>query len=274
MTSNEEKVPQNNGNQESELSTHPTVNDVSTDLSIHPFVGYAPSFQIQPEKFSGDPGSVLVQDWLVRFERIAEANGWSKDRYVVMAKVCLIGYASDWLEELPSQLKNTVDFDLFSKLMIEEFTPEQSHRKNKEKLKNLKLDLGGLKQYKTRFKALLRQTKIVEESKKIKYFLRGLPMDIASRIYEENCEKLEAVITSAQKKLEAMEHAREAHGVVPQDREFEVLKARVNVLDSRQRKRLTPEERACCIREGRCFYCREQGHLLPECPAISQQGNL
>lgn len=32
------------------------------------------------------------------------------------------------------------------------------------------------------------------------------------------------------------------------------------------RARLTPEERECRMREGRCLYCREREHLLKDCP--------
>lgn len=31
-------------------------------------------------------------------------------------------------------------------------------------------------------------------------------------------------------------------------------------------KKLTPEEREACRREGRCFRCRQKGHMLKECP--------
>ncbi|KAL0062476.1 hypothetical protein AAF712_010688 [Marasmius tenuissimus] len=31
--------------------------------------------------------------------------------------------------------------------------------------------------------------------------------------------------------------------------------------------KLTPEEREQCIREGRCFRCRQQGHNTPQCPS-------
>ncbi|KAJ8091577.1 hypothetical protein PM082_024501 [Marasmius tenuissimus] len=31
--------------------------------------------------------------------------------------------------------------------------------------------------------------------------------------------------------------------------------------------KLTPEERERCIREGRCFRCRQQGHNTPQCPS-------
>ena len=36
-------------------------------------------------------------------------------------------------------------------------------------------------------------------------------------------------------------------------------------------KKLTAAERAMCMKEGRCFICREKGHLASDCPKV--QGN-
>ncbi|KAJ1649994.1 hypothetical protein IWQ61_009083 [Dispira simplex] len=36
-------------------------------------------------------------------------------------------------------------------------------------------------------------------------------------------------------------------------------------------KRLTPEERQSCFREGRCLRCRAKGHLKAQCPRFSAQ---
>jgi hypothetical protein len=39
-------------------------------------------------------------------------------------------------------------------------------------------------------------------------------------------------------------------------------------VDSITLSKLTPAERAKCIREGRCFRCRDKGHNAPECPKL------
>lgn len=39
-------------------------------------------------------------------------------------------------------------------------------------------------------------------------------------------------------------------------------------VDRIQIGKLTPEERAQLIKEGRCFYCKEKGHTRPECPIV------
>lgn len=31
-------------------------------------------------------------------------------------------------------------------------------------------------------------------------------------------------------------------------------------------EKLTPETRAQCIKEGRCLFCREPGHIVVNCP--------
>jgi hypothetical protein len=36
-------------------------------------------------------------------------------------------------------------------------------------------------------------------------------------------------------------------------------------LDSLRVGKLTPEEKERCVREGRCFRCRQQGHMIPDC---------
>ena len=84
--------------------------------------------------------------------------------------------------------------------------------------------------------------------------------------YGEYVQKLVAV----DGQLQALRGRHTSVGRTNETMDWEPTQA-MTVGAGRTTQRMTPKEREDCLREGRCFRCREIGHMAHQCPKGSEE---
>jgi hypothetical protein len=223
----------------------------------------------KPETFAGTKQEDINQ-WLIKFIRIAKANEWKEEKYVQHCAVYLHGYASEWLNALETGEKLPTTWVEFEKKLKAEFLPSDFELQNLHKIDALKVTTEGVKPYAIKFKSLLQNIKSLSEELKIERFLKGLPYNFIEKVYCQNPATLESAIEMATTYEVVVANAERIAGGPEAKRQFEMLNIETG---TPIRKKMTEAERARCMSEGRCFWCREKGHSIKECPTKPKFAN-
>jgi hypothetical protein len=108
----------------------------------------------------------------------------------------------------------------------------------------------------------------VEEQ--IDRYTRGLK----AYIWKELCTKEYSTLNDAMRDAERVESAHKRLGKNPRQESRNPRNTQEPTpmdIGAIELKKLTPAERKQCIKEGRCFRCRQKGHMASKCP--KGQGN-
>lgn len=109
------------------------------------------------------------------------------------------------------------------------------------------------------------------EAVQLESFLEGLPDTVAEKLTLNKTENVEEAASMLhQLATLALRKAKKAQSLAA----ARTGGQRQNVApSSTARTTLTDEERARCIAEGRCFYCRKPGHMSANCPVKKPTGS-
>ena len=176
-----------------------------------------------------------------------------------------------WFRSLKPRPKNVKEF---TEKMKEHLAPVNEEENARKKLFSSK-QTGTVSDYIKHMRQLRVILPDVNEKDVVFAFTQGLKHDLCMEVTRANPETFNEACAIATRMEGLYDNCRPNQPVLPTNAVTMMPKP----------KKLTEEERAKCIREGRCFSCRQPGHSFPECtvrfysrstrnnPPASQQGN-
>ena len=122
---------------------------------------------------------------------------------------------------------------------------------------------GTVRDYLTRFRNLVIIIKDVGKTELFDRFVRGLKPYIRKELVLREVDNFTDAVRLAEK-IEVANQSNQNSGnsnqTKPQARAIKVMALTAG------RGKLTTEIREDCMKRGACFYCREEGHLIANCP--------
>lgn len=219
----------------------------------------------KPTAFKGDH-KTNVQAWISQMEMYIK--GESPDRAFAVAMSYLEGDAYTWFETYKSTT-NIETWELMRDALLERFNPLDKALVARDKLAKWR-QIKDVTTYNRDFRQILLDIPDITETEKLDRYTRGLKQYIWEPLCINKYDTLEQCMTDALKVEAAkrgskqrmsvqsgskpMSYGSSTSGPVPMD------------LSATELKKLTPEERERCMKEGLCLRCREKGHLARSCP--------
>lgn len=149
----------------------------------------------------------------------------------------------------------------FEAALRDEFLPPDQQHRLRAALRACK-QTTDVEEYVSRFRKIITQVREMSALDKVDHFIMGLKPETRKEVDYLNCSSLKAAISAAQ----AYERAHFGGG----RRQSVVRRDGPEPMDiSQMTTRPSLEE---CRRERLCFYCREPGHRISDCPK-KRQGN-
>jgi hypothetical protein len=156
-----------------------------------------------PPKYSGRDGATALLQWFEGMENtfmISECPEHLKVRYAssIFSKRALTWWNG---QRITLGLEGTMELSWaeFKRLMLEEFCPENEIAKLEEEFHGLKQQGGDNSSYTARFHelSLLVPHQVTPESRSIKKYIRGLPLEVQSHVFATQPATLAAAIRMA-----------------------------------------------------------------------------
>lgn len=234
----------------------------------------------KPEQFTGESNREDVSQWLFESERYFTLSGTNPLEAVQYASSYLGGAAAIWWRSRVRQHGPTGgvgSWEGFVEALTTQFKPINGEKLARDKLARI-IQARSVQDYASRFRTLCLQIDGITESEMLDRFVRGLKphvqrevelrdpttLDEAVRI----AERVDAIdfrsrapqTTWAQRVAPIQKQPAIVHDIKPTPMELDVL-ARPKV------QPLTFSEKERLRKVGGCFYCRQLGHMIGECPS-------
>ncbi|XXQ35789.1 CCHC-type domain-containing protein [Plasmodiophora brassicae] len=217
------------------------------------------------QSFSGNFAidAITARDWLEMFSDFAGLDLRSQEPLPRTARNLLSSRLVGDARELYFAAAPTTPTELTASLTGA--FPESTPRAAKEAFEHFRRTTPSIDVHVVRFRCLyLRARRLnprecdYSEETLAEYFRNSLHAALSEELYKWQLVTLDAMIAKAR-------HLEPAYPFVP---------PQVNQLTGGQQTvPLTDDERARCLREGRCFRCKAHGHRSRECPLRAQPGN-
>jgi hypothetical protein len=237
-----------------------------------------------PPAFAGDTRDSL-QVWLFQVEdffhlarltdddiRIRTAGALLRDKAAIWYRAVRSG-------ELPEEL-SVRTWAEFVQGLHDNFRPMNAVKLARDRLATLTMS-GSVREYISDFRNIVLDIPRMAEDEKMDRFTRGLKPSLRREVDLKEPEKLEDAIRIAER-LDASgrEAGKGSYGTrfsdaddTPAPQSGGPRPMDMNAINREQKfKPLTAEDRAELMAEGRCFYCREEGHTIKECPKRPKGG--
>lgn len=236
----------------------------------------------KPDCFSATTADSDVDLWLFSLDEYFEACNLNDDaRKIAEAATYLRGPALTWWRTVrqgppEQQIHN---WELFKQGLRHTFKPINSVKLARDKLAALKQNVT-VRAYATAFRNITLDIPGITDEEKLDKFLRGLKQ----RTREQVELKEPANFDEAVRLAERYDTLAWRYGSLSSPPTFQPDVAPMELgavtyaspaSDGHSHKvPLTPALRDQLLREGKCFYCREAGHRLKDCPKRRKQGFL
>ncbi|KAI9984517.1 hypothetical protein PInf_005875 [Phytophthora infestans] len=218
-------------------------------------------------KFYGKPQE-SVDEFI--FETTLFMNGKNIDyghpanqvRVVAMLACNLRESAASWYHNRIMIDKEPIgSIDEFEAALRDEFLPPDQQHRLRAALRCCK-QTSDVEEYVSRFRKIITQARDMSALDKVDHFIMGLKPETRKEVDYLNCNSLRAAVSAAQ----AYERAhfgggRRSHAArrdAPEPMDISQVSSRPNLEQ--------------CRRQRLCFYCREAGHRISDCPK-KRQGN-
>lgn len=232
-----------------------------------------------PENFDGTSKNLSVGDWLFQCRCFFEAVGLQDDNpeRTRFAAALLRGAASKWWKQateaadggLAPKIHLWTDFVPAIKTRFETINSDQVAR---DRLADLR-QFGSVMQYISIFQQVTNEITDISPSELLHRFLNGLKRTIRLDVEMYRLSHPDLTLAGAMNVAQRADAARSKYGFVRRDPQPSNPSMAIPNPDTPmslgaiKNKRLTEEEKAELRRQGRCFYCREPGHIALRCPA-------
>lgn len=235
-----------------------------------------------PEAFNGDDKED-VDAWIFKVEQYFKMMEVNSDvKRMQYASTLLRGQAQLWYRLQCLRVEgDDAPFDswaAFVTALRQQFTTINIIKRARDRLANLR-QYRDVQRYVFEFNSLCLKIPDITISEKMDRFIRGLKPNIRKEIELREPETLEEAMSMA----ERVDNIHSATYFNPRLSSFRSNSRPVNnssgptpmdlgamkTSDRRENKgpgRLTPEERERLRKIGGCFYCRQTGHTLDQCP--------
>jgi hypothetical protein len=245
-----------------------------------------------PDKYDGSSQSGAVENFIFRCEQYFRGMRTPDDRKVYFAAGLLTQSAASWWRFtcMSHGGDDTLyEWDVFSAQLLTRFRAVNSSRHARDQLANL-VQTGSVRAYATKMQELAMQIPDIGEGELKDRFIRGLKRRTQEAVVmREPCTFEEAVQLAdrydslwGSSNLFANQPRRTAAGQwtstakqpistnpipsrYPAGTSSEPVPMEIDAL-RRRNSPLTPTERARLVKLGGCFYCRQLGHMIAECP--------
>lgn len=223
----------------------------------------------KPPTFDGK-GS--VDSWL---QHISEyCRGAADGEKLAIAVSYLTGSAHEWyictkvLEESP-----VLSYDGFCGAISKRFNPIDKVRTARDKLAKWR-QIKSVQIYSQSFLEIIMDLPTITEDEKIDRYCRGLK----TYIWEELCTKAYTSLDDVMNDAERVESAKgrkldlapTSKGILRGANSTNYAPMELGAVNV---KKLTPEERDKCMRQGLCLRCRQPGHMAKDCRQFKNFGN-
>lgn len=242
----------------------------------------------KPDTFSADTATADVDSWIFQFEEYMEAcNVVDNATKLREAATFLRGPASTWWRTVKQGDPTTrpTTWEQFTQLLRHTFKPINSVKVARDKLAELQ-QKTSVRSYATAFRNIALDIPGMTNEEKLDKFSRGLKRTIREHVEMKEPATFEEAVRLAERyDTLSWQHHRtfdpiSSHlmdgpaamelGAVVDSRTMTTSQSRPHTT-ANTKTPLTPALRAQLLREGKCFYCREAGHMMINCPKRTQR---
>ena len=252
----------------------------SDTSSTHRRRGYKPS---SPDPFSAAKNED-VDSWLFSIKQYTDFLDFTDREAIECASMSLKGLALDWWRHVYRRIEQgkTTPFrtwSMFATALRRQFKPTDTVLLARDSLLQLR-QTGSVRQYTAQFTAVILSLPDPQEDDLIHRYVAGLKFDTQRELRKDLVRGLlptldVTIALAEQYDTLTVNQDRMDKVKKPYDRTSpnlsSTLKPSNKLNTSRNEKpsrrpKLNPEERAKLVKNNACFYCRQTGHRIAECP--------
>lgn len=230
----------------------------------------ASSWQNIPKPKRPDPfkGKGSVESWITHVTNYV--SGIPGEQALAIAVSYLEGPAHEWWigYQQTEDGQQVQTFDQLKPAISTRFESLNKVKVARDKLAKWK-QIKDVSSFNDDFQRIILDIPNISIEEQIDRYTRGLK----AYIWKELCTKEYRTLSDAMRDAERVESAHRRLGKPPKPSKDVNDSPTPTPMDigNIELKKLTPAERAQCRKEGRCFRCRQKGHLASKCP--KGQGN-
>lgn len=253
----------------------------------------------KPEYFTGDYKS-NPETWIDQVYEYMMLTKIPPQLYVTFAATYLRDQARIWWSSMSQEdkIKNS-DFYIFKQTLLSKYRPVNQQRTARTQLKTLK-QLNSVSSYNNAFSNIIQLIHDMSLADKLDNYMNGLKIHIQEKLVTEEFTSLENAMNAAaridtllynkrngnsmnqnynnnySKPKHSMPQAAEVNNIQTwtmgpvEHNEYTGSPPPMNEMNTTVNAvkftKLTPEQREQLKREGRCFKCRQHGHMSNSCP--------
>lgn len=242
-----------------------------------------------PDKYDGSSQAGAVDNFVFKNEQYFLGMGISSDKQVYFASGLLSGAAATWWRFtcLATQDESLYDWEIFKEQLLARFQPVNSARHARDQLAGL-VQNGSVRAYATKMQELALQIPDINEGELNDRFIRGLKRRTQEAVVMREPGTFDEAVKLADRydslwgfaNLFSNQPRKTAAGTWatanrqpvaptnPMPPGFTGAEPVPMEVDTLRRKPtpLTAAEQTRLMQAGGCFYCRQLGHRIADCP--------
>lgn len=241
----------------------------------------------KPDKFNGDY-KMNPATWIDTIREYAHLTGMPPDTHTRFAISYLNGSAREWITSWSQEEKiASSNFEVFAQMVLKRYRPVDAARTARNKLVTLR-QTGSVDVYNTLFIQNVQVINDMSMADQIHHYKQGLKQPVYEKLMFEEFSTLNDMMNAATKVDHILyttvkrtsnyvgngNHYNIRSHVSNVPTEVNNVNANVDIVDGDgsvsvnavRFQKLTPVERTQMMKEGRCFKCRERGHMANSCP--------
>jgi len=230
----------------------------------------------KPETYSGISRQDDVSQWLFSMRQYLQLSGANSTDGIIYAASYLRGAAAIWwrlrVQNYGAQggFRNWEEFETE---LTNQFRPINAEKLARDQLATL-TQLRSVQEYVSRFKSICLQIPNVSEGEMMDRFVRGLKPMVQREVELRDPQTFEEAVRIAERVDAINFRNRGVRPAVwnPTPPTTVVAQQPTPMEIDALQGPLTPQRRQLLARKGLCFYCREPGHQIGDCPKRQNSG--
>ena len=228
---------------------------------------------INPAPFSG---KTSIGSWIFQVENFLNGHpGISDKQGITYASALLEGEAATWWQAQSldrttfKELRN--NWSRFKEAITDYFTPVNSKKQARDRLAALR-QTSSVRTYATEFRKVILEIGNISEDEKLDRFVRGLKFSVRKEVeLREPQTVTEAIGISERYDSLSFALSRARVPFFPPKANLGSTEHVPMEINRIKIPKLTEELKIKLRQEGKCFFCRKEGHMISECPVRTPQ---